>query len=318
MWIVDGEKYALVGLEVQVEGVPLRQQVAPGLWCLTDTSFDVPTEWRTWLGSIRTKQVARSNLWLVSKLMSATPDVLDGENQSLQNSVKHLYVGLLLSVPFSPSHKPFLMTGARQQGETGIRQHTDLALPAPRGVQPYPSVGSDDIMSAAQIGKALDVMRPDTAPSGFLRLLRTLRVYTDARAATEPLDRIHQYCRCIEGLILSDQGKTKRQFKSRTELFVGPTHHDLMGKLYEIRSHVEHLHEDRYVGTHDREVQADLAQKDAIVERVARTAVGKIISRNALRSHFGNKTALANFWALSPDKRREIWGAPIEPLLPVT
>jgi hypothetical protein len=37
-------------------------------------------------------------------------------------------------------------------------------------------------------------------------------------------------------LILPAAGKTKRQFKSRAELFIGPGHHDLMGELYDVRS----------------------------------------------------------------------------------
>ena len=104
VWISDGEKYAFVGLQVKLEGTPPPERIAPNLWALTATTFDVPSEWREWLGSIRADQVARNNLFLVSKLASATPDVLDGENQSLQKRVQHFYVGLLLSVTFSPSH----------------------------------------------------------------------------------------------------------------------------------------------------------------------------------------------------------------------
>ena len=317
-WIADGEKYALVGLEVKIEGVPPLRQVAPDLWCLTNTILDMPPEWRKWLGSIRAKQVARSNLFLVSKRRSATADVMDDESLSLQRSAQHFYVGLLLSVPFSPSHRPFMVTGARRQGEIGIRHYADLAAPAPQGLHPYPPVAADDITSAAQIGASLGAMGADAAPQrGRLRLLRTLRIYTNARTATETLDRIHQYCRCIEGVILPAPGKTKRQFKNRTELFIGPHHHDLMGALYDIRSDVEHLHEDRYVEPFDQEVQRDLEEKESIIECIARTTLAKIIRRDALCAHFGNKTDLRSFWALSADKRREIWGAPIDPRSPM-
>lgn len=83
MWIANDEKYALVGLELKLDGAPPPQHMASGLWVLTDTTFDVPTHWREWLGSIRADQVASSNLFFVSKLRSATPSILDGENQSL-------------------------------------------------------------------------------------------------------------------------------------------------------------------------------------------------------------------------------------------
>ena len=140
MWIADGEKYALVGLDVKLEGTPPPEQIAPDLWALTTTAFDVPSHWREWLGSIRADQVAGSNLFLVSKLASDTPGVLDGENQLLQRRVQHFYVGLLLSVMFSPSHKPVGQTGARLDGVTDIRQQMDLELPASQVFRPYPPV----------------------------------------------------------------------------------------------------------------------------------------------------------------------------------
>ena len=317
MWIADGEKYALVGLQVKLEGAPPPEQIAPNLWVLTATTFDVPPEWREWLGSIRTDEVAGSNLFLVSKRKSTTPGVLDGESRSLQQCVQHFYVGLLLSAMFSPSHEPVMLTGARQDGAIGVRQQTDLDLPAPQVFRPYPPVVAGDIQLAAERAQQLDAMRPDTAPVQLLRLLRTLNIYVKTRTIKEPLDRIHQYCRCIDGLILPAIGKTKRQFKSRTELFIGPAHHDLMGAVYDIRSDVEHLHENRYLETFDRDVRLDLVKKEAIVEYIARTALARIISQDALLPHFGNTAALEAFWALSPDERRKIWGDPIDPMVPL-
>ena len=307
----------MVGLEVKLEGTPPPEDIAPNLWVLTDTTFDVPSEWREWLGSIRADQVAGSNLFLVSKLASATPDVLDDENQSLQKRVRHFYVGLLLSVMFSSSHKPVMLTGARRDGVIGVRQQMDLERPEPQVFRPYPPVVTDDIQLAAQLGQKLDAMLSETVPGGLWRLFRTLHIYVETRAIKEPLDRIHQYCRCIEGLILPAIGNTTQQFKSRTELFIGPTHHGLMGELYKIRSNVEHLHEDRYLETFDRDVRLELVKKEAIVEYIARTALAWIIGQDALWPHFGNTAALGRFWALSPDERQRIWGDPIDPMVPV-
>lgn len=317
MWIADGEKYSLVGLNVKLGKPMTPEQVAPSLWALTAMTFDVSKEWQEWLGSIRAEEVAGSNLFLVSKMKSTTPGVLDSENQSLQQRVKHFYVGLLLSTMFSPSHKPVMLTGARLDGVVGVRQQTDLDLPAPQVFRRYPPVVAGDIRLAALLAQQLDVMRPEAAPVQLLRLLRTLRIYVKTRAISEILDRIHQYCRCIEGLILPTTGRTKRHFKSRTELFIGPAHHDLMGALYDIRSDVEHLHENRYLETFDRKVRLDLVKKEAIVEYIARTALARIISEDALLTHFGSTAALEAFWTLSPDRRRGIWGDPIDPMVPL-
>ena len=232
----------------------------------------------------------------------------------LQRRVRHFYAGLLLSAMFSSSHKPIMLTGAREDGAIGVRQQVDLDCPVPQVFRPYPPLIAADFQLAAQLAQQLDAMRPDMEPAKLLRLLRTMHIYLKTRTTSELLDRIHQYCRCIEGLILPDIGNTKRQFKSRTELFVGPSHHDLMGELYDIRSNVEHLHENRYLETFDREVRLDLMAKEAIVEYIARSTLVRIICNDALRPNFGSTDAMNVFWSQSLDKQRSIWGDPIDPL----
>ena len=307
----------MVGLQVALDGPPPPEQIAPNLWVLTGTTFDVPSHWREWLGSIRANQVGDTDLFLVSKLASEMPGVLDGENQSLQQRVEHFYAGLLLSKMFSPSHSPFMLTGARSDGAIAVRQHIDLELPMPQICRPYPGIVADDIAMAAQLGQKLDLMVLEPVPDDRRRFFRTLNIYIKARTTRNPLDRIHQYCRCIEGLILPTIGRTKRQFKSRTALFIGPAHHELMGALYDIRSDVEHLHEGRHLETLNRQVRFSLAKKEAIVEYIARRALARIINQNGLWQHFGNAAALREFWALLPDKRQEIWGDFIDPKVPV-
>jgi len=64
-------------------------------------------------------------------------------------------------------------------------------------------------------------------------LFRVLHLYQETRTTADILERVHQYSRCIDGLILPKIGQTRRQFKSKTELFIGPYHHDLMGEIYD-------------------------------------------------------------------------------------
>jgi len=99
----------------------------------------------------------------------------------------------------------------------------------------------------------------------------------------------------MDRLILPDAGKTKQQFKSKTELFIGPRHHDMMGKIYDVRSAVEHLHENRYLEGFDRQTRLDLLQKEAVIDHVARTTLARIIGNSSLWPHFANTTSLAAF-----------------------
>ena len=173
---------------------------------------------------------------------------------------------------------------------------------------------ANDIQLAAELGEKLDALAASPLPGSHSRLFRVLDIYTETRTNEYILDRLHQYCRCIDGLILPNAGKTKRQFKSRTELFIGPCHHDMMGEIYDVRSAVEHLHENRYLENFDREIRLDLVKKEAIVEHIARTAIAQIVGNETLSSHFGNTPALAKFWALKAVERQRIWGDPIDPL----
>jgi hypothetical protein len=312
--IDDGDKYALAGLSIKLEkGIP-QGEVAPQLIVLTDASFEISSHWREWLGSIRASEFEGCNLFLLSKLRSAAPDVLDGENQALQQRVWHFYVGLLLSSTFATAHKPVILTGARRDGELGLRQQQDLESPIPCMFRPYPPVCGGEIETAARLASQIEAIGKAAAAGGYWRLFRTLQIYIEARTTADILDRLHQYCRCIDGLILPKAGETKRQFKRRTELFIGSRHHNLMGDMYDVRSAVEHLHENRYLEGFDREVRLDLLKKEAIAEHIARKALARVIGETALWPHFANTPALAAFWALAEKDRRQIWGDPFDPM----
>jgi hypothetical protein len=145
-WINDGEKYGLVGLRVKVEGHIPQGMISPNLWVLADTTFKVPSNWQEWLGSIRAGEVEDSNLFLLSKQPSLTPDI----NEKLEQLVWNFYVGLLLASTFAPAHKPVMLTGSRRAGEIDIRQQKDLDPPIPCLFRPYPPVLARDIRLAAE------------------------------------------------------------------------------------------------------------------------------------------------------------------------
>lgn len=111
-WINDGEKYALVGLSVNLEGQIPSGNITPSLWILADTRFDIPIQWQEWLGSIRAQEVKGANLFLLSKLPSSTPAIFDDENKKLQQSVWNFYTGLLLASTFA-GHAYRLPSGQR-------------------------------------------------------------------------------------------------------------------------------------------------------------------------------------------------------------
>jgi hypothetical protein len=239
-WIAEGEKYAFVALSVQVGQSLPEGQIAPRLWVANSPQFQITRHWKEWLGTIRAEEVEAANLFLVSKIKSERPDVLDGENQSLRHLVSLFYVGLLLASTFSTAHKPVVLTGSRRNGEVDIREQQDLEIPVPCEFRPYPALTAEEIEAGARVAGEIKTIEETPLPGGHWRFFRVLHLYQETRTTRDILERLHQYSRCIDGLILPVVGETKRQFKSRTELFIGPKHHDLMGDIYDVRSAVEH------------------------------------------------------------------------------
>lgn len=314
-WIADGEKYALLGLNVKVTDPEVgRLNLGPHFQMIGAADFMVPDEWREWLGSIRIEEVEDCDLFVACKLNSATPDILDGENILLINRLWDFWRGLLLSSTFATAHKPVILTGSCRDGEVGVRQIHDLEPPIPNDFHPYPDLTAPQFEAAAAIAERLERLAATRQGSNRWRFNRVLHLYSQTRAETQLLERIHQYTRCIDGFVTTGPGQGRKDFKSRTELFIGPRHHDLMGEIYDVRSSVEHLHEDRYLDPLTRPVQVDLTKKEAIIEHIARSTLARIALNDHLWPHFTSKTALGDFWAKPADERSAIWGPPVDPM----
>jgi hypothetical protein len=312
-WIQNGEKYALVGLSLKADADILTGALGATYAVLVDTALKIPPYWREWLGTVRVEDIEDCNIFLLTKCVSTTPSIFNEEDKILRARIDRFYVSLLLSCQAVPAHGAVVLSGAKHGGGIGVRQHVVKPAVAPGIVHFYPSLTSVQLRTAATLADRLEELYANRSGSNW-RLFRTLSLYVDGRTTADLMERIHLFCRCIDGLILPDIGKTKQQFKSRTELFIGPRHHDLMGQMYEIRSAAEHLHESRYLENFDRNIRLDLARKDAVAEYMAQSAISRILGNPDLRTHFANAPALASFWSLPTPERRRLWGSEINPL----
>jgi hypothetical protein len=240
--------------------------------------------------------------------------VLDGENQSLQAKVWAFYRGLLLASRFSPAHKPVILTGAREGCEIGVRQIQDLEPPANCIFRGCPEVPQAALRQAGDLATKLAILGSIAKGDSHWRLFRVLHLYVSTRPVRDLLDRLHQYARCIDGLVLTRAGKGASDFKARSALFIGSGHHDVLADIYDNRSTIEHLHEDRLLEPFDRARRLDLLRREAIVEYIARSALLRIVGNEELWPHFANRDGLERFWALTAEERQKTWGACVNPL----
>jgi hypothetical protein len=311
--IASGEKYAIMALPGCwiADDLPEELQLADGLWASRRLPIKVDEHWKDWLGSLMIERLEETGLFLLTSSPSVSPAILDGENRDLQDRVWRLYWGLLLCGFMRTGDKPLRLTGAHSGDRIDVRSLGEVEQPHFVLGSPIAEVAEEHLRQAAEIGENLDKLQQHTA---HMRIWRVTHAYYAAMTASDWAVRLHQFVRCVEGFILPDTGQSTRQFKSRTELFVGPRHHKLMGELYEIRSSVEHLHSpyETVTGSSERERRLLVLRRTMEAEALARYCVSTLLMNPAAWLHFQDDSALSSFWKLSASDRQAIWGTPMD------
>jgi hypothetical protein len=305
----NDSKFAVIALQAQVEISSAFQTVGPsGLWVSTTAPIPFDENWKLWLGSIRENHLTDANLFLVAEAPSTTLSILDQENDKLKRDVYWFYLGILLSARLTTFDDPLLLTGATRDGHSDVREVGGVGTVT--GAALVPGLRSQPVTvdSLARAGEIALALRDWGEVGGSWHFNHVLQIYASARGNTDPLERIHQFSRCVEGLI---SGETKRQFIARTETFIGPGWQKEMGSIYDVRSAVEHLREYEILEPGTRSSREDLLRKAAIMEHLSRHCLGHVLLTRSIWSHFSSPSALEGFWKLPLDERSKLWGPPI-------
>jgi hypothetical protein len=84
-----------------------------------------------------------------------------------------------------------------------------------------------------------------------------------------------------------------------------------LGEAYDVRSDVEHLHENKHLEIFDRAARLELVKQLEKMEFIVRSALVRVLLKPDLWSHFSNTSALQAFWSFDEQQRRTLWGASI-------
>ena len=120
-------KFACVALENAGVDPGLRNPLSLGgdVMIMFEPPFPLDGVWQGWLGSLQVEQLGRSNIVLIANRISASPDVLDHENEDLRQQVISLcYAMFLLEVFHYDSG--LVLTGANAGGTVSVRQVSRL------------------------------------------------------------------------------------------------------------------------------------------------------------------------------------------------
>jgi hypothetical protein len=299
---------SLQGLSVDAEFAD-SLHLAPNLRLHRVPAYPMDTHWKEWLGSLTASRYERSTLHIISEVPTETPGILDREHKDAYRRAYQVYWCLSLVGFVRLDNAPIGVRGSVSlDGTSEVRSVGEEFQPVVLQGSPFTKWTVDEL------GRALRLQRQFERMQVFPRLQRIHDAFHAGLHSRSPDFRLHQFVRCIEGFISAEAGATKKRFKSRTELFVGPDQHELMGRLYDVRSKVEHLHDpvEQYSGSKFERWLA--IWRDAVVaEGLARAILRRFAFQEQLWPSFVDDSVALAFWKdYSASDRRDVWGDPLD------
>ena len=304
------EKYAFISINGRgmESSLPDELQIESDLWICRKFPFVIPDHWKEWMGEFFYDDVMESNLFLVAKCAAVNLESLDAINKKLTDKVYSLYWGILFADAFRCKGTPYQITGERSENGISIRQIVPLPeIFFTNGIHVC-ELTHDSAINAQRLAAVFPEL---SNQSRYLRFFRVLNSFYRALQSNEVHDRLHQFVRCIEGFMLPEIGATRRQFVSRSSLFISPFNSDLIGEIYDIRCDVEHMHSPikSIRAANKGEI---LENRTIISEHIARYCVQRFLLNRALWVHFEEDERIRSFWSLPADDQRSIWGSPFD------
>lgn len=309
----SGEKFAVIAVEAVHSLVTAPLQLGDGTWALTAVPVELSTQWQEWIGSIDLGHLRRSNLVFVRTVASVNPGTLDAEQTALREHQNDLFVLLQLSGGLEYARAIWLTASVLDTGSL-VHQVGTLKefyrTPGSRRV----AVTRVRLEEAARSTAALHGMRAATGE--FDRVVRGVQALTDGLTRRHGCDRLHQFVRALEALILPRTGRTRRDFVQRCQTLLIPNRalERLLGEVFDMRSDTEHLHAwDRSLQRYPRaEREREALHRTRQMERFACSAYRRILEDEVVRRHFRSETMQEAFWALPEQQRRAVWGRQLD------
>lgn len=307
----------LAGNAVYTELPDRDFQLSDGTWVLRGMPVSEDQgSWKEWLGSIFWNRLCAANLVLLAEKPSNIPALLGAEHQRLSDDLGLIYelAHLGVGIEASSDEGAYRLLGSFENGFFDIRGVEEMRrLYRSQGAQQEP-ITPDCLESSVTLRDGFAKMRADQTQ--FTRVLRGLDTLFKGKREQAGNDRLHQFVRSLEALIVPCKGNTKKQFVHRCQTFApaGEDTRKVLTEAYEMRSATEHLNPwdgpvEKYPLDEREEVCWKRTQQ---VERLACNAYERLLRSASLREHFRTDDSINGFWKLLDHQTREIWGAPLD------
>jgi hypothetical protein len=290
--------------------IPNSMTFPNGTVALTSINEWIDDQWRRWIGELRAEDLQECNLVILRHLPSTRPEVLDAEHENVSREAH----GVLILTAYQgiPMYESaWSIRGSLVGSRRDVRQMGRLP-------DLYTTQGTSPVRISETVLRQADAMLPDwlaiSDSHEFQRFRLSRAMLLNGFRESYGEERIHQYARALEGLVLPDIGSTERQFVHRCLTFTEPDDESRMTvrDIFRMRSATEHLH------TWDTRMQQYTpAARKAIAlrrirqaEKLASAAILRILTVPDVRTWFSSDARITEFWRLRDDERSAIWGEP--------
>ena len=294
-------------------------ELSDGTWIMSGapvTDDDLGT-WEKWLGSIRMERLWRADLVLLVEEPSDTPGILGAAHRRLSDDLVLLFYMLHLGggIATSEDEGADRLVGSSVNGVCEIRQASQIPTFYRSYGRARAPITRDWLEDSRVLRDAVAPIKDDKTQ--FRRVMRGLNTLFKGLKEKTSQDRLHQFVRSLEALILPDKGNTNKQFVYRCQTFAraGDDTHNLLLEAYAMRSDTEHLNpwDKSVMENYPPDEHEDVCfQRTRQIEHLACYAYSRFLSNPALREHFRTDDSIEAFWKLPDHERSELWGDPLD------
>jgi hypothetical protein len=310
---LDKGKFALLALNnVYVDRLSAAFRLSDGTWAMPGVPVPDLGIWKDWIGSLRIEGLEKANLVLFVEEASDNPEILDDVHHRLGNDLKRFFSLLHLRSGIE-CESADLLRGSSEQGVARIRQMSQLRrFYQNKGYRREPITKDwlEDTIALRVGVSTIEAQRPE-----FQRIMLGLNILFDGLRHQTGQDRLHQFVRSLEALILPDIGRTKREFVHRCQTFAraGEDTRALLLEAFAMRSDTEHVNPwDGAVDDPADQRENVCWQRTRQIEQLACETYSRLLRAVGLRDHFRTDTAISAFWKMPDDQRRALWGKPVD------
>ena len=299
--------YCWVLPSVRMVDLPPETEIAPKIWATIGLPVIPGEHWERWLGEVAFRGFRTA---LVLTVISHRPEPGLIVNHELRQKLDNLSVGVLLQGA-PRSGESFYIAGANESGVPDARQFGRARIFYPtEGIKSL-AIGRTELSRALGLASKLETINVEGED------WRRMRRGIDAlmKGSTEPIfqdSRLHDFVRCLEGLILPAQGNTRNQFIHRAQTFAvaNEAAKEALAQIYDVRSQVEHLNHplDPLPGEPKESRKALLFRRTRQADALARFAVRHVLESEVLTAAFRTDENIDAFWHQPDGARVKRWG----------